>query len=279
MAAALPVIASFVAGSAGITAIGAATTVLGTIAGYATVAGAVLTGVGALTGKKDLMKIGGVLSLAGGLGTLASNASSAASSGVGEIVDATGGLETAVESTANTGISAGAGAAGASVPVTPPKLDMGVQMPTPGGDAAAQLAPGGAPQSLSEVASMRAGGVAPAVPQAATAGAPSIPGVPDALSQGAQNLSQNDILNYVEKLGTTQGQPSIWDRVNGVGKWIESNPNAAKLVGEFVPGAVAAYGQARQEDLLRQQQQYQQSLMDQARARLNSPVRITYGGR
>lgn len=259
-------------------AIGTATTVLGTIAAYSTVAGAVLTGVGALTGKKDLMKIGGVLSLAGGLGTMASNAANAASAG-GSVVDATGGLETAVESTANTGVAAGAAggaAANASVPIAPPRLEA---MQMPGG--AEQIAPGAGP--ISDVANMRIGSVPMAAPTAAPQmNAPavqSVPGVPDALSQGAQSMSQNDILNYVEKLGTTPNQPSLWDRVGGIGRWAEANPNTAKLVGQFVPGAVAAYGQARQEDMLEKQQQYQQSLMEQARARLNSPVRITYGGR
>ena len=36
---------------------------MGTIGGFLTIAGAALTGIGALTGEKDLMKIGGLMSL------------------------------------------------------------------------------------------------------------------------------------------------------------------------------------------------------------------------
>jgi len=52
-----------------------ATTVLATqIAGGVMMAGGVLSGVGAITGNKKLAKIGGIMSLAGGIGGLASNA-------------------------------------------------------------------------------------------------------------------------------------------------------------------------------------------------------------
>lgn len=52
-----------------------ASTVLATqIAGGIMMAGGVMSGVGAVTGNKKLMKIGGIMSLAGGIGGLASNA-------------------------------------------------------------------------------------------------------------------------------------------------------------------------------------------------------------
>lgn len=56
-----------------------ASTMLATqIAGGVMMAGGVLTGVGAITGNQKLMKIGGVLSLAGGIGNLALNATGTA---------------------------------------------------------------------------------------------------------------------------------------------------------------------------------------------------------
>lgn len=59
-----------------------ASTVLATqIAGGVMMAGGVLSGVGAVTGNKKLAKIGGILSLAGGVGALASNALNAAGTG------------------------------------------------------------------------------------------------------------------------------------------------------------------------------------------------------
>ena len=48
-----------------------------------------MTGVGAATGNKKLMKIGGVLALAGGLGSLALGSFSTASSVAGEAVPGT----------------------------------------------------------------------------------------------------------------------------------------------------------------------------------------------
>ncbi len=51
------------------------------IAGGVMMAGGVLSGVGAVTGNKKLAKIGGILSLAGGVGALASNALNAAGTG------------------------------------------------------------------------------------------------------------------------------------------------------------------------------------------------------
>lgn len=49
-------------------------TLAGQLAGGAMMAGGVMSGVGAITGNKKLMKIGGVLSLAGGLGNMAAGA-------------------------------------------------------------------------------------------------------------------------------------------------------------------------------------------------------------
>ena len=76
-----------------------ASTVLATqIAGGVMMAGGVLSGVGTLTGNKKLAKIGGIMSLAGGLGGLASNALNAG--GVGGAFASGSGSE-AVSSMAN----------------------------------------------------------------------------------------------------------------------------------------------------------------------------------
>ena len=58
------------------------------IAAGAMVAGGVMSGVGAVTGNKKLMKIGGVLALAGGLGSMAASAFSGTSTVAGEAVNA-----------------------------------------------------------------------------------------------------------------------------------------------------------------------------------------------
>lgn len=69
-------LAAYAASTGGVT-IGSA------IAAGAMVAGGVMSGVGAVTGNKKLMKIGGVLALAGGLGSMAASAFSGTSSAVG----------------------------------------------------------------------------------------------------------------------------------------------------------------------------------------------------
>ena len=58
------------------------------IAAGAMVAGGVMSGVGAVTGNKKLMKIGGVLALAGGLGSMAASALSGTSTVAGEAANA-----------------------------------------------------------------------------------------------------------------------------------------------------------------------------------------------
>lgn len=252
MAVVLPLVAAFAAGSAGIAAIGAATTIFGTIAAYATVAGAVMTGVGALTGKKDLIKIGGILSLAGGLGTMASGMAGA---GAGEVVDAVGGLETAVESTANTGIqAAGAAAPSFAAPAEIAGIPGGAEQlaPTPSlMEGAQQAANAGQPGSFSTQ-------MPSSVPMA-----PPGPAVPGPIQDYAQGLTMNDM-------------QSFWDRVKGVGNVIKDNPTLAKVGGDALMGM---YGpEAEYNNALREQNEYQRSLMERGRANLNRPIRISIGG-
>jgi len=119
--AAAPIIAAAWAGTA---SIGAG------IAAGAMAAGGVMTGVGAVTGNKKLMKIGGVLALAGGLGSLALGSFSTASSVAGEAAPGTLAAEPVAEgaaaeasqtlggklATANTSEAFSAGAEGMNAP-------------------------------------------------------------------------------------------------------------------------------------------------------------------
>lgn len=277
------------------------------MAGYATVAGAVLTGVGALTGKKDLMKIGSVLTLAGGVGTLANGASGATSSaasatGGGEAVDQLTAEYAANNASGAASQTASASASGAaSVSPIASQSAGSVPLSAPVFDPSAPAAP-----SLFDIAKMAQSNAAPPVTtgmpdnlvdtgfaaqqaggasQLSAAGAPQVSSVPataptlSPLQQGAQGLTQGDVQSYLDRTAGSSQTPSLWDRVSGAGKWIQDNPNAARLLGQVIPGAIAGYGQARQEDMLQRQQDYQQSLMERARANLNSPIRIAYGGR
>jgi hypothetical protein len=247
MAVVVPLVASFASVSAGVAALGAATTALGTFAAYASIAGGVLAGIGAVTGKKDLVKIGAVLGLAGGITTAVTGGTSAASGGLGEVMDATGGLETAVESTANTGVPQVMDATGG--------IETAIESPANVSlaERAAVNASGGvrpvaeAPQngSLAQRAAQTAGtppGAAPTMPPG--------PAVPQSVAEGARGLTQNDLTAF-------------WEKLKGAGQWMSKNPELLKLGS----GIVAGMQEADQLD-------YQRSLMDRARANLNNPIKL-----
>lgn len=73
----IPVIASFAAAGSAIAAAGGIVAAMSTFSGFLAVAGAALTGIGAITGKKDLVKIGSLMTLGSSLASAASSASSA----------------------------------------------------------------------------------------------------------------------------------------------------------------------------------------------------------
>lgn len=94
--------------AAGVTAVAAATSVVGLVAAGATMVGAALTMVGTVTGNAKLTKIGAIVGIAGGIGTLATNMASGASAA------ATAGAESGVEAAAG-GVADAAGSAAADV--------------------------------------------------------------------------------------------------------------------------------------------------------------------
>lgn len=106
MAIALPIIAAFASGAVGAVVAGTAT-----FAAYASVAGAVLSTVGALSGSKDLQRIGGFVALAGGISALAGG-SSVAQAGAADYVNGAD-LASDQASAAAAASDAGASSAGA----------------------------------------------------------------------------------------------------------------------------------------------------------------------
>lgn len=91
----VPVIASLAAAGSAITAAGGFMAAMGSLGGFLSIAGAALTTIGAVTGKKDLMKVGGLLSLGSGLVGMASSATTTAASEVAAEVAAEGGADAA----------------------------------------------------------------------------------------------------------------------------------------------------------------------------------------
>ena len=79
MAVALAVIPALFAAGSAVAAAGGVMAAMSTFTGFLSVAGAALTTIGAVTGKKDLLKIGGFMALGGGIGTAMGAAAEAAS--------------------------------------------------------------------------------------------------------------------------------------------------------------------------------------------------------
>lgn len=262
--------ASVTAGLGAIAAAGglAAMSIGSALAAGAMVAGGVLTGLGTLTGNKKLTRIGAVLGLAGGIGTALSGASSAASSGLGQAVDATGGLETATSFGANE-LSAsltGSGPLDFSGAVTSP-----VSMSN--GIVGNQIAPPGSVDSFygevptdsmmqapADTAAMAPGAAEAAAMQQQTAAGAAKTGGPSITGAGNQPA-----VNTVDPLG------DAWKKIKGFGSdtmdYINNpkNANTVKLGSGLVSGAMKSYDQQRQ---------YDQQLADREaqRARFNRSI-------
>ena len=290
----IPVIAAFASVSAGVAAIGAVgASALSIVAGYAMVAGGILTGVGALTGNKSLMKIGGVLSLGGALGGLAGSAMSAASGATDAAsAGAVNGLDAA--SDAASAASAAGGVEGGTNLFAYDAANMAGSASQAGGEAAAAIDGGtnlfaqAAPQatqagsgSISDLAMQNTGAGAlesgagaapmpisqPNIGSASPAGAgaysaqPSVQPVSTAsttVQNAASNMTGPDLASWWQKAQQTG---------KGVADFLSKNKELVKIGGDMM---ASMYGpQAEKLDM-------EKSLMERARANLNSPVQLKF---
>ena len=94
----VPIVMSFAAAGSAIAAAGGVIAAMSTFTGFLAVAGAALTGIGAITGKKDLVKIGSLMTLGS---SLASAAGSAGGATAGEAAAGTGADAATSEAWAN----------------------------------------------------------------------------------------------------------------------------------------------------------------------------------
>ena len=239
---AIPLIAAAASVSVGVTALGAAglagfaTATLGTqlVAG-AMIAGGVMTGVGALTGNAKLQKWGGVLSLAGGVGGLATGAwssaagevaNNAASAGFGGAEygmaeaagEAAGGLAGSAGSAAGSLAQANAGALGTS--------DIGI--------GAASAGNGGAPMISTPTIAPPAAASVPAAAPAST-----VATNPTGMLKSAMT-------------------------------WAEKNPRLAQAGAGMLQAGLGAYGQ---QEALKTQIKLQEEAQARARQRLSDSVK------
>lgn len=266
MPAAVPVIAAFAAAAPAVSAVIAGTA---GFAAYATVAGAVLTGVGALTGKKDLMKIGSVMTLGGGLAT-AAGIGAGADMGIGSM--GAGGMGAqAIENAASGGLADAAGAAAVS------------QVPELAMDGAAASASGAgadaAQQAAASVAKAQAAATPPVTNLAGMAEkmapqAPAAGGMTgEFATQGttAAPVAATSRLAEMSKGITSSDLSSWWDRAkaagSGVANFMEKNPNLMKVGGDMLS---SMYGPAAEK------LDWDKSLYERGRRNLNSPVAMTY---
>jgi len=259
MAVVIPFIAAYGAVSAGVTALATAATFGAALAGFASVAGGMLVAAGALTHDRDAMRIGGILSLSGW---------AAGAAGVGGAVEA--GLPEQLSGPVDAPTAA---AQIAEAPEQVPNAAMPKQLSGPGAEAAQPLnaapldvpAPNAPELQARPVSSPEPGKLSLAEQAAKATGTPANPaaaGVPKlspseaAVSQQAKTLTMGDLTWW-------------WDKAKAAGKWAEANPNLLKLGGTVLEGMYGPQAQRLNREV---------GLADRARASLNRPVRIEYGG-
>lgn len=287
MPAALPIIAAFGAVAEGVAAIGAATTVLGTVAAYATVAGGVLGGIGAITGKKDLMKIGAVLAIGGGLGTWASGAGAA----TGAAEASASGAVSDLANAATPAIESGATSAGEIAQASAPSVASGLEAAAPTAGAVADATQAAAPLSLAQPATQNVGMLGTSTAPLEVPGGVVAPTVSVDSPTVAGSMA-NDASSALNTADTAAGSDAarFGKYSNGINpgnissplqQWLDKITGGVKSVGQFAKenqGLVTAGGYVLNGMYgpQAQKQAMDQSIYDQQRSNLNSPVRLYY---
>ena len=247
------------------------TAVGGTMAGFAAaslgtqliagamIGGGVLAGLGAVTGNKKLQKWGGILSIAGGVAGLASEAWSSAAGSIAEQSAESVAREgfQGLEYGRNVGEAAGAAAGGladASAGMLQANLgvtDIGVGAASAGG-AVPGIAPVAAPvvtgsATPTTVNLVNAGGT--------TATAPGLQGVVDVAKEELSGLTANS------EVGGGMLSKSM--------SWMEKNPRLTQAGAGLLTAGLSAYGQ---QEAIKEQMRMQEEQQARARKRLSDSV-------
>lgn len=236
---------------------------MSTFGGFLSVAGGVLAGVGAITGSKDLQKIGGLLSLGSAAVNAAGAAGAAAGEGAASSIEAADAMRAAEHGTlANVTSATQAptlgtlGEAATAQPfMTPDALQTEALGATQAGEGAQSLM-----QRASQVAQQGGAAPAPTIGQQLT-GTASQTAALDPVAQAGAGMDSNSLQSI---LG------SAWDKTKtigaGVGKFVKDNKELVQLGGGMLQGM---YGpEAEQMD-------WQKSIMARRLRNLNSPIRLT----
>lgn len=295
MAVAIPVIASFAAAGSAVAAAGTLAAAMGTIGGFLTIAGAALTGIGALTGEKDLMKIGGLMSLGGGLAGMA-GAGAGSAAGAGVEAGAESGIDAATSdawaSGAGKGMDTVANAGGevATEAVSNAGADQAMQLANEAGgkgvtyaealntaDAAAPATVDAGQSSIwdragdaSQQAKLMEANVT-TLPSdigqgGVSTGSSVAQQVPtDAVSAGGQKLSGNAVDSLLQKAKDKFGNLSL----DSIGQAAQKNKDLFSMGGQVLNSMYGADAQALD---------MQKSIMNRRLKNLNNPVALSLKG-
>lgn len=278
MAVALPIISAIATASS---ATFAATLMGGGLAGFAafaSVAGGVMTGLGLITKDKDLMKFGGLLSLASNVTSLAGSLSGSPAAGATPTdggAGATAGAKAVSEASANSasaatsawesaaasaklGDAAGMGAAGEAIGGS-----LAQTLPDVGSAAMSGLGEAGANMSLSggnlvdaaRSAGYGASGAAQVAAEAPTLAQTLTQSAPTAIAEGAKTIKD---VNHLQ---------ALLDKVNGLGKWVKDNKELVQFGGSALQSAF----DPRYEEL-----DYAKSLRNERIRNLNEPIAMRF---
>lgn len=255
---------------AGGAAFGAAvTTVAGTFAGFMSVAGGIVGGLGILTGNKGLKKLGGIMALTGGaVGAfqgLAAAGSSAGMSGAewGAAADSAAGATSGVFDAAGTAADVAGDAGGLNLGFEA-GLEPSMQI------SGTQLGNGAMPVQRGAQA-IEAAAAQPDLART-YAGNPAFDvKMPSLLQQAAANTTQAEIA-ALSKV-TPPPTPSLYDRASGAlkstGEFLRNNKELVQVGGNMLSSMYGPEAEALD---------FRKSLMERARRNLNAPVRLKYQG-
>jgi hypothetical protein len=213
----------------------------------ALIGGGVLSGIGALTGNKKLQKWGGILSIAGGIGGLATGAWASTASNVAEGAarESFRGLEYSAQAA---GDAAGAAAGGL-------------------GDVAGGLAQanmGAVDLGAFNSAAGPAGGVT---------AAPMTPGIAGPAVAGPTIPKSVNLVNAGGSMQTAAQQPSmlssITDKIKPGFEWMEKNPRLTQAGAGLLQSGLSGYAQQEQ---IKEQMQMMEDQRERARKRLSDSV-------
>lgn len=289
MAAAIPLVGSFLAAGSTMAGVGAALTGAAGFASFATVAGGIMASAGMLTGNKTLAKLGGIMGVAGMASSLASSLVSGASTAAeGVASDALAGK--AGESAASQALAEGASNASNAVAAEPlGKLGQsGIEAASEsaGGQALTLEQPGAnlmeqvraGRLDASDYGLMSRNAAQPAPFQQTQAGAMVTDGSdygmaqrglskPSFLVENAQDQALSRIAEAGQQIPNRTALDTLLDKLKGAGQWIKDNKELAMVGGNMLAGGLQAYQQGQQFDA-------QMNLLEQRRRRLNSPVAL-----